>query len=198
MTFTRKTNPASGFTLIELLVTLSILMVLMMMSAPPLMKYIQRNKIMSAVQQTSAIMRLARIRAIKNGAFAVIQIQPTAKPPLVISFVDLNRNLILDANEMIPSNLSKVQLEKGVTFLEWNGFTPDPNSSTLPPLAVFTETGSMDSGGVYPGYYRFTDIKGNELEVRIAQSTTGRIEIRKKEGSVWVTAGEGGSAWTWK
>lgn len=191
MTSTRKTNPVSGFTLIELLVTLSILMVLMMMSAPPLMKYIQRNKIMSAVQQTSSVMRLARIQAIKLGAFAVIQIKPTEKPPAVISFADLNRNMILDAGESVLSN---VKLEKGVTFLEWNGFTPDPNSSSLPPLAVFRENGGMDIAG----YYRFTDIKGNELEVRVAQAATGRIEIRKHEGAAWVTAGEGGTAWTWK
>lgn len=196
MTSISKRNPISGFTLIELLVTLSILMVLMMMSAPPLMKYIQRSKIMSAVQQTTSLMRLARIQAIKRGTPVVVEIQPTIKPPAVRAFVDTDRDHVLDTDEQV---LGTILLEKGVTFLYGYGFTTATPSS-LPPVAVFLETGSIEppSTADPKSGYQFTDIKGNELEVYVKSPITARIEIRKHEGAAWVTAGEGGTAWTWK
>jgi prepilin-type N-terminal cleavage/methylation domain-containing protein len=194
MRSTRKTGPASGFTLVELLVVLALLMVLIMISGPPLMKYIARNKIMSAAQQTQALMRLARIQAIKLGTPTVVQIQPTAKPLTVTAYVDTDRDLVMDSGEQV---IGKVQLEKNVSFLGWYGLTP-MSPSTLPPAAVFLETGWMDTAGVYPGGYQFTDIKGNELEVHIERASASRIEVRKHQGTAWVTSGEGGSQWTWK
>lgn len=174
-----------------MLVTLAIMMLLIMITGPPLMKYMQRTKLTALVNQTSATMRLARIQAIKRSSWAVVRTRPSVFPPQVIAFADLDRDGRQDPEDPILAN---VLLEKGITFIGSDAFSPDPENASLPKMVIFQENGSAFDAGAF----RFRDAKGNEMEIRVVQAATGRIEIRKNEGGVWRAAGEGGQQWTWK
>ncbi len=178
-----------GFTLIELLVSFAILMMLILLTGPPLAKFIQRSKLRGTVEQTTVTMRLARLRAIKLSGWTVVEAQATTptQPGYVIAYDDLNQNRTKDAGE---PTIGTVLLERGIVYTGASGLT----AVGARRVAIFVE-----NGGVIPqgdGAFQFQDAKGNEMEVRVTQSA--KIEIRKKEGAVWVTSGEGGKAWTWK
>ncbi len=191
-------NPSSGFTLLELLVTFAILMVLVLLTAPALTRFLQRTKLVTIAEQTAVTMRLARVHAIKRATPTVVRLLPAAVPPTVITFVDTDRDSRQDADE---PTFASVQLNKGVTFGTSVGFSVDPAGASLPPIAVFREDGSVAPPTLDTdpdGSFRFIDVKGNEMEVCVLMAATGRITIRKLEGSTWITAGEGGVQWTWK
>jgi len=59
---------------------------------------------------------------------------------------------------------------------------------------IFREDGSVLSTGAI----RFADPRGNVLEVNVEPQATGRVEIRKYDGTAYVTKGEGVNAWTYK
>ncbi len=198
-------NPSSGFTLLELLVTFAILMTLILLTAPALARFLTRTKLVTVAEQTAVLMRLARVQAIKFSNPAVVRQLPTTVPPSIIAFVDTDRDSRQDADE---KTIGSVLLPKGVSFGTPIGFVADPVSASLPPIAVFLEGGSVDVPTTSPprpappdpnGSFRFIDVKGNQMEVRVELASTGRIEIRKLEGiNTWITAGQGGVQWTWK
>ncbi|HWM93560.1 MAG TPA: GspH/FimT family pseudopilin [Thermoanaerobaculia bacterium] len=170
---------SGGFTLVEVLVAMSVMMILMLIVGPPLAKFLQRSKLTGAVQQTASLMRLARIHAIKRSSWTAVRIQPAATPPHATAFVDMDRDRQFDSGEPV---LGTVLLERGITFLAPDGF------------AVFQENGGLESSGDF----RFTDAKGNEMEVRVEQAATGKIGICKYENGVCIKRGQGGEVWTWK
>lgn len=184
-------NPSSGFTLLELLVTFAILMVLVLLTAPALTKFLQRTKMVTIVEQTAVTMRLARVHAIKRATPTVVRLLPTSVPPSVITFVDTDRDSRQDADE---PTFGSVLLSKGVSFGTSTGFSVDPAGASLPTIAVFREDGSVATAGSF----QLVDVPGNQMSVGVPQAATGRVEIRKLEGSTWITAGEGGVQWTWK
>src|SRR5436309_3566805 len=105
-------NPARvrgprGFTLIELLVVMSLMLVLVALGIPALQTALHQSKIRGIVQETTVLMRLARIQAIKRSAQSVVQIVPSTgagDPGHVQAFLDLDSDGRLGANEPVLGN----------------------------------------------------------------------------------------------
>jgi prepilin-type N-terminal cleavage/methylation domain-containing protein len=175
----------AGFTLIEILVVLLLMGLLLTFLLPSFLKAIQRQKLLSAAQQTAIVLRMARLQAIKAAGNTVVQIDTTKGT--VTAFSDPNNNQTLDAGE---SMLGRVDLPKGVTFMAVDGFTSPPN----PAVAIFSSNGSVAA----PGAFRVQNTAGDQIEARVLTATSGRVVLQKYDGtSQWLTNGEGPKAWKW-
>jgi prepilin-type N-terminal cleavage/methylation domain-containing protein len=183
---------AAGFTLIEILIVLALMGVLMAIGLPNLFAYIQHQKILGITQQTAMVFRLARLESIKTANNAVVKLDTAAAT--VTGYMDLNQNLTQDAAE--PA-LWRLDLPKGITG-SVDRFTTPPTPAVL----VFRSDGSAAA----PGGFIFLNNKGDQLEASVPGPSnlplqpvnTGRVEIRKLQGSAWKLQGEGGQSWTWQ
>jgi prepilin-type N-terminal cleavage/methylation domain-containing protein len=193
-----------GFTLIELLVVLALAAILMFMSFPALQATLRQAKLRGIAQETTALMRQARLNAIKTSSQAVVRLVPaTALDPIsrVEAFSDRNGDGKLDPDEPVlgrvevpsrvvfrapPNNLDKASVE---------GFSPNPENSSLPNVARFHSDGAI----LDVGAFRFADDSNNFLEVRVAPAATARIEVRKwnETRSDWFANGDNKEAWSW-
>src|SRR6476469_2772855 len=93
-----------GFTLIELLVVLALAAILMFMSFPALQATLRQAKLRGVAQETTVLMRKARLDAIKTSSQAVVRIVPaTALEPISRSeaFSDRNGDGKLDPDEPV-------------------------------------------------------------------------------------------------
>lgn len=194
-----------GFTLIEMLVVLALAMVLMLFTIPAMFSTLRQGKLRGVAQETSVLMRLARLDAIKYSTQAVVRIVLPAGADFgwVEAFSDRNGDGKLTAGEPM---LGTRRLPKGVTFTappnfvgaaSVSGFTADPASASNPKIALFNRDGSIADLGAF----RFADAYQNFVEVRVEPAATARIELRKArlEGSAWnwYASGDGGEAWKW-
>jgi type IV fimbrial biogenesis protein FimT len=177
---------AAGFTLIELLVALAIMGVLMAIGVPNLYAFIQRQKILGITQQTAIAFRLARLEAIKTSTNAVVMFDTDLGA--VVAFNDTNGNKVLDASE---KRVAVMQIPKGIGYAP-SGLTAAAVTSN-PNIALFSSNGSVAA----IGGFRFNNAKGDQLEARLLDKATARVQIVKLQGSLWVAQGEGGVSWKW-
>lgn len=197
----------AGFSFIEVLVVLAIMAVIMLIAAPALWTMMRQAKLRGVARETQALMRLARLDAIKYSSQGVVRIvagdPDNGEPPAVQAFSDRDGDLIWDDGEPM---LGRCELPTSVSFKDpdgdefedsVDGFRADPEGG--PNLAVFLRDGAVsEEGGL--GAFRFADNYDNFLEVRV-RSRTGRIEVLKWSdvSSDWFAEGEGTErAWTWK
>lgn len=197
----------AGFSLIEVLVVLAIMAVIMLIAAPALWTMMRQAKLRGVARETQALMRLARLDAIKYSSQGVVRIvagdPDNGEPPAVQAFSDRDGDLIWDDGEPM---LGRCELPTSVSFKDpdgdefedsVDGFRADPEGG--PNLAVFLRDGAVsEEDGL--GAFRFADNYDNFLEVRV-RSRTGRIEVLKWSdvSSDWFAEGEGTErAWTWK
>ncbi len=201
----------SGFTLIEMLVVLVFAMAMVGLALPILFTTVRQAKLRGVVQETTVLLRRARIEAVKTSFQAVVRIVlPTVdEPGKVEAFSDRDANGKLDAGEPIIGRLSlpaHVQFKAPPDLVEADsvdGFSPDPAGPSLPNLAVFQGSGAIAAVGAF----RFGDYRQNYLEVRVQPAATARVEVRKalEEGSNWnwyasgdgSTSGDGRVPWEW-
>jgi prepilin-type N-terminal cleavage/methylation domain-containing protein len=207
-----KGSAQSGFTMLEVLVVLVVLVVLGVLLVPEFTNTLERAKLRGMASETTVLMRLARLDAIKNSRPAIVVIQPagTAGDHLdrVVACPDPNNNLICDADERF---LGEFNLPIGVLFRDEvgdlgkdsvDGFTS--TGGATPNVAVFLGDGSIRN----IGSFRFGDAcsrANNVLEVRVEPAATARVEIRKwrPSPSRWEANGDGtanstgGDAWEW-
>ncbi|HEY4573267.1 MAG TPA: prepilin-type N-terminal cleavage/methylation domain-containing protein, partial [Thermoanaerobaculia bacterium] len=104
-----------GFTLIEMLVVLMLMLVLVGLGIPALQDSLHKSKIRGVVQETTVLMRLARIEAIKRSVQSVVQIVPSTgagDPGHVQAFLDLDSDKQLGANDTM---IGTVTLLSGVS-----------------------------------------------------------------------------------
>lgn len=184
--------------MIEMLLVLLLMGILLVLVMPSFLSSIQHQKILGITQQTAMLMRLARLQAIKTASNSVVQID-TAKGT-VTAFTDLNGDKVFDPTT--EKLLGQVNLSRGVSFMAVSGFT------TPPAVAVISSNGSVATAGdctnpsldLSCGSFRFQDVRGDKLEVRLLSKTTGRIVLQKYDGttSSWQPNGEGANAWKWK
>jgi prepilin-type N-terminal cleavage/methylation domain-containing protein len=187
-----------GFTLVEMMVVFAILSVLALMITPAIQETIRRSQLTGAAQQSAAVMRLARLTAIRRSRPAIVQVLPTGEGwGEVRAFLDLDADGDYDADEPV---LSFFPLGRGVRFVNPDGDVGVDSVDGFTgagKLAVFQADGSVESVGAL----RLADQRGNFLEVRVEPAATARVEIRKwQEASGtprWVAARQGGEAWTW-
>jgi prepilin-type N-terminal cleavage/methylation domain-containing protein len=200
-----------GFTLIELLVVLSLMLVLVALGIPALVTTLHQSKIRGIVQETTVLMRLARMQAIKRSAQSVVQIVPSTgagDPGHVRAFVDLDSDKRLGANDTMIGTLT---LPSGVKFEECptekkdkdsvQGLSGDPDGG--PNILIFRSDGSLpDTDGpgdnpTTPGGFRFNDPYDNCMEVHVETAAMARIEVRKWNGTKYVPNGDNEKAWKW-
>lgn len=199
----------NGFTLIEMLVVLCLLTIMAALALPALLTLWHQSKIRGISQETTVLMRRARLEAVKSATQVVARIVLPAGNALgkVEAFTDSNADGLLSAGE---PTLASLTLPVGIKFAAPNpgsdllgkdsveGFSADPAGASLPKIAIFQRDGSI----AIVGAYRFADTYGNYLEVRVTPAATARVEVRKArlEGSNWnfYASGEGGKAWEWK
>lgn len=207
-----KGSVQSGFTMLEVLVVLVILVTLGVLLVPEFTNTLERAKLRGLTSETTVLMRLARLDAIKNSRPAIVVIQPAGtvgdNPDRVIACPDPNNNLACDADER---RLGEFNLPIGVLFRDEagdlgkdsvDGFTA--SGGTTPNVAVFERDGSIRN----VGSFRFGDACGranNVLEVRVEPAATAKVEVRKwrPSPSRWEANGDGnpngtgGDAWEW-
>lgn len=206
-------NPARvrGFTLIELLVVMAVMLALIALGIPALQTALHQSKIRGIVQETTVLMRLARIQAIKRSAQSVVQIVPSTgagDPGHVRAFLDLDADKRLGANDTMIGTL---ELPSGIIFEECptekkdkdsvEGLSGDPDGG--PNILIFQGDGSIlpTDGAAFtattPGGFRFNDPYDNCMEIHVETAATARLEIRKWNGTKYVPNGDNGKAWTW-
>jgi len=200
---------ARGFTLIEMLVVMSLMLVLIALGIPALQTSLHQSKIRGIVQETTVLMRLARIQAIKRSAQSVVRIVPSTgadDPGHVQAFLDLDSDKRLGANDTVIGTLT---LPSGMVFEECptqkkdkdsvQGLIGDPDGG--PNILIFQSSGSLpDTDGptaTTPGGFRFNDPYDNCMEIHVETAATARIEVRKWNGTGYVPNGDNGKAWTW-
>lgn len=164
----------AGFTMIELLVVLLVALVLMLLSAPELMRYYIRSQLEGVARETSFVLQRAKYRAIKNG-------QP----------VQICAD---EAGRVVTGPSHPVELEDSVKFEAPSG----QGAAVMVPgnCFVFLPDGSVEETGAF----RFADVRGNFLEVRVEPLATARVQVRKwdETDNEWYTRDQGGKAWEWK
>jgi prepilin-type N-terminal cleavage/methylation domain-containing protein len=164
----------AGFTMIELLTVLLVGLILMLMSYPELLKYHIRSQLEGLTRETSYVLQRAKYRAIKDSQ----QVQVCADT----------------AGRVITGLGQTIELPESVSF-----DTPDsepPIMGVSGDCFVFLADGSVDK----PGAFRFADVRGNFLEVRVEPKATARVQVRKwnETDNDWYTRDQGGKAWEWK
>jgi prepilin-type N-terminal cleavage/methylation domain-containing protein len=190
---------AGGFTLLELLVVLALIGVAVLFGFPAIQNMIQRSKLEGAARQTASLMQRARLESVKLGTPVTVLADLPADR--VLLFTDLNadgvrngtdRSLIGDAGYQLPA------------FIDFWG-PPDPAPDGASAVDGFTETATAgwaifdpDGSAREAGAFRFGDVKGNFLEVRVDPPATARVEVQKHvSGTVWQARAEGDKAWEW-
>ncbi|HVR28393.1 MAG TPA: hypothetical protein VMS86_02570 [Thermoanaerobaculia bacterium] len=206
----KRSSGEAGFNLAEVIVSMSLLVTAAAMSAPPLANYLHRSKVEGAAYEMSALLRASRAIAITRGAPAVVQLDPATGE--LVAFADLHGETLEDAADGVynpipgrPERLTdyvigRIQLPKGVFFAAPDGGSGLEsvegfiNPGSLPEhRAIFIEDGSLEA----PGAFRLADARGNYLEIIAAPRTAARIEVRKWDGSYWLSRGDNGSGWDW-
>jgi prepilin-type N-terminal cleavage/methylation domain-containing protein len=206
-------NPARvrGFTLIEMLVVMSLMLVLVALGIPALQTSLHQSKIRGIVQETTVLMRLARIQAIKRSAQSVVQIIPSTgagDPGHVQAFLDLDADNRLGANDTmigtltLPSGMKFENCKGGGTDKNSvDGFSSDPDGG--PNILIFQSDGSTPatdwstSNSTTPGGFHFNDPYDNCMEIHVETAAAARIEVRKWNGTAYVPSGDNDKAWTW-
>jgi prepilin-type N-terminal cleavage/methylation domain-containing protein len=194
-----RTARERGFTLIEMLVVLAILFTAVMMGLPYLMTQIEKSKLIGVASQTSGLMRLARLDAIKYSRRGLVVLNLTERKVQAFSDIDLD-----GCPSAADVRLAEVALPNGVSFKEPGGGVDATSvegfttcGSTPARVALFQSDGSVED----PGAFRFQSVEigggsPNYLEVNVDPPATARIAIRKWETSAWVEDNDVG-AWKW-
>jgi prepilin-type N-terminal cleavage/methylation domain-containing protein len=189
----------AGFTLIESLVVVAVIGILVLISAPALMKMMNRFKLTGTSREVMSLMQAARLESIKMNAPA--QVNYDAASNSFIAFVDLDRDNLLASppDRLLPG---RVPVPRKVDF--WgpgdavaNGENAidgwDDVPSRLGP--VFSPDGSVDRVGAF----RLKDANNNFIEVRVETPAAGRMAMRKyfPLETKFYRNGEEGKIWKW-
>jgi hypothetical protein len=175
-----------------------------------------RSKLQGFATEVAAAMSRARLESVKRSSPAVVRLDFDTDE--VVVFVDVDDDGVFTPDATVAQGLADFELlrrprparvlfsgpadgEEGADTVE--GFSPNPEDNTLPRQAVFNPDGSVENAGGF----RFSDIRGNILEVRVEPPATARIELRKWDPD-WTdpedsenhfrAQREGGEAWDWE
>jgi prepilin-type N-terminal cleavage/methylation domain-containing protein len=182
------TGRQRGMTLLELLVGLAILMLTVLIGFPALQKTIARAQLEGTAQEMMAVMRQARLEAVKRSRPVVVVLE--AGEGRMRAFIDFhdalgaaNSDLLFTPKAGVPELntdyiVSDVRLGKNVEVggpvgdaLPVDGFTDRGDG----PRAVFNSDGSVTDVGAF----RIHDTRDNFLEIRAEPAATGRLQLRK-------------------
>ena len=183
----------AGFTLIEVLVVVALMAILVAFGGADLYRQIARRKLLAAARQTSVLLRLARLDAVKTSSAGIVRIQfdPVFNKHIIVNaFSDRDRDGQWDDGE---PQLGYLELGQGISVAGVIGFTPQTPPATYN-QAVFGSDGSIQAVGAF----RFVNERSEAMEVAVPASTGIKVVLRKKDsGGVWREQGEGGTSWSW-
>ena len=94
---TRAGRRAGGFTLIELLIGMLLLLILMLLGAPAFLRMLERQKAYAATSELAALMRQARLEAVKRGAMSGVTLDYQTRS--ATAFVDRDANGEMSAGD---------------------------------------------------------------------------------------------------
>lgn len=202
----RSRRTAGGYTLIEMMVILAILLILSLISAPPLFRAVHRNQILGIARQTAIVMQGARLEAIKRNRPARVVFNFPQNT--IVTVVDEDNNGVYDIATELP--IAQMTLPSQTRFWGAGDLVPNgPNAISNLNLGIACNPAPCPAGGWAQfnpdgsasqlGAVRFGDKSNNFLEVAIATAGTGRVEIRKYDpaDSQYHISGYNGEAWKW-
>ncbi len=191
-------NRQAGFTLIESLIVVAVVGILILISAPAMMKMLNRFKLSGTTRELASLMQATRLESIKMSAPA--EVNYDAALNAFFAFVDLDRDGAVSApDHVLPGRVivpRKVDFW-GPTDAAANGANAtdgwDDAPANLGP--IYSPDGSVDRTGAF----RLKDSNDNFLEVRVMTPATGRIVLRKwdRTDAKFYENGENGHKWEW-
>lgn len=171
----------TGFTLLELIVTIAIVAILAAIAAPNLSAFISSNRLTSQANDLVADARLARSEAGARGQWVVICPSTDGTsctntvatwPQGRVVFVDLNRNGVLDAGEVVLKYTPALSGNTAMTATGFGGVAPitfNPYGGLMPlgTSGKFTLCGPS-SGSSKNGRQIAIDASGRPLVTRVS------------------------------
>jgi prepilin-type N-terminal cleavage/methylation domain-containing protein len=184
-----------GFTLIELIVVMAIFLVIAVITMPQIMNMVYRARIEGTMREAVVLLRAVRYEAIKRNCYGVVMIDPAQRT--IIAFVDRNRNGLFETGITPPDVLvGRIDLPSRLEFKNAAGnaglasveglVNPDVPSTLPDKQVMYREDGSVLSTGAI----RIADPRGNVLEVNVSPQVSGKVQIRKYQGTQYVAKGD--------
>jgi prepilin-type N-terminal cleavage/methylation domain-containing protein len=192
----------SGFTLVELLVVIALIGILALFGLPALLQTLERAKLQSAARETAALVRGARLEAVKRSLTAGVTVDYANNQ--AIAFADLDGDGTFNAGD---DELGRTILPPRVEL--WGpadgsagganasvGFNEDGSDQGI---VLFNSMGAADEAGAF----RIKGRHENYLEVRVEPAASGKVAIRKWFGGdpndpdAWLTQGQNDRVWEW-
>lgn len=200
----------SGFTAIEMILVVAIVGIMAAIVVPNLLRTIHRAKLEGITRETAALMQRARSEAVRQNVSTVVR--PDLARNEVFAFADVDGVALGDPPDSIFNpvagqphratdyEIGRFMLPSNILF-EAPASDPDPvpisGFSTVGPdqVAIFDPDGSIRALGAV----RYSDRRGNFLEVRVAPAATGRTQVRKWDQNLvdWQTRRQNDKPWVW-
>jgi len=170
---------------------MAIFLMVAVLTVPQFMSMIHRARIEGTAREAAVLLRAARYEAIKRICYGVVKIDPAQRK--VIAFADMNRNGLLDTATTPPDVvIGSIDLPNRIDFKDESGnlglasvkdlVNPDVPVTLPDKQVMYREDGSVLSTGAL----RIADRRGNVLEMSVTPQTTGKVQIRKYQGTQYV------------
>ncbi len=207
---------SGGFTLIELLVVLALLATILTLGIPALQNLILRSRTEGFARDLSVTLQRARLESITKNRPAAVAIDPATSD--VVAFLDADSDGKYDPDSgnspaTLDYQIARLPLPTYLAYQDPAGNSGEDSIYGLTTVelggqnrkaAIFQPDGSLSDPKTDPDAFAFriADARGNQLEVRVAPPATAKIEIRKYQGSEWLSSGDptdpANKRWEWK
>lgn len=201
--------PNAGFSMVELLIALVIGAVIMTIGLPIVHGAIERARLEGQARTLAVLAGQARAVAITNNVETVLLFDGTD----FVSFADRDGATAADPPDGVFNPVTGAEykttdwevgrqpLDGGLSLaapgaqqaIDGFDYTGAPEARPNG-RAIFEPDGSL----IVTGAFRLADRRGNFLEVSLEPLATGKVTVRKWNGSAWREQGEGDVSWDWK
>lgn len=202
-------RPRSGFTLIEMIVIVAVIGIMATIGIPNLIRVIHRAKLEGIARETSVLMQRARSEAVRQNVPTVVRFDLVRNE--VVAFADVDGVAVATPPDMIYNPVAgephrATDYELGRYGLPENILFQAPPADPDGPIRLFTDNGTepiaiFDPNGSIRdiGAVRYSDRRGNFLEIRVQPAATARVQMRKWDPDLgdWQTRNQNDKPWVW-